>query len=428
MPSATNGVGVGRSTTGTSARDHRNLHCDVCTELLPDYEIVSLPCEHNYCRTCLRKIFLNTLKSLSFPPRCCTTIPTTLAAEVLDDAELEKYLHESVVHDATAEPEKRRRNCAMSTCGQVLLPGWIRGDVGLCLRCEGKTCMICGGEAHPGGDCPKDEDTASLFRLAEGKRWQRCPKCGSVVELVQGCFHMTCLCKYQFCYKCAAQWKTCDCAQADEGYITGRAAAATTFFSTSTTSFSRTLSATRQNQLDLEHRQQALRYDEGLKRRLEELKALRRTRESQRDVVMVDRMVREEEERIRRELAEEEKKKREEERRKKKRESDLRGLLGGVLGLVNNNVVGKAKGKGKERERTGEQEGLGDVVGRLVKWTMVCSWVISIFALLICGICGLNMLLWGEYVVCGIDPSLTLQASCLRIWNYTHTHTSETSH
>lgn len=181
-----------------------------------------------------------------------------------------------------------------------------------------------------------------------------------------------CRCKFQFCYKCAAQWKTCKCVQADESYITGRANAATTFASTSTSSFSRDLSSTRRIQLDLEHRQQAQRYDEGLKRRLEELKSLRRTRESQRDAVMVDRMVWEEEEKIRKELLEEEKKKREKEKREKKREGELRGAFGGVLGWVSDNVIGKGKGKGKERERVGEEEeGLDGVVGKLVEWTMV---------------------------------------------------------
>ncbi|KAF8440573.1 hypothetical protein BGX38DRAFT_1273036 [Terfezia claveryi] len=326
-----------------------NLHCDVCTELLPDYEIVSLTCEHNYCRTCLRKTFLNTLTSLSFPPRCCNTIPTTLVAEVLDDQELEKYLHESVVYDATAESEKGRRNCARSTCGQVLLPGWIRGDVGLCLKCDGKTCMVCGGEAHPG---------ASVLGM----------------KLRQVCLSWR-RCKYQFCYKCAAKWKTCSCIQADESYITGRVNAATTFATTSrtTSSFSRTISSANQTQLDFEHRQQALRYDEGLKRRLEELKTLRRTRESQRDVVMVDRMVWDEEEKIRRELMEEEKKKREKEKGEQRREGELKGVFGGLLGWVNDNVVGKGKGKGKERERTGEDGEFNGVVGRLVDWTMAAE-------------------------------------------------------
>ncbi|RPB22511.1 hypothetical protein L211DRAFT_788652 [Terfezia boudieri ATCC MYA-4762] len=378
--SAPTGAGVGRSTTATSAHDHRNLHCDVCTELLPDYEIVSLTCEHNYCRTCLRKTFLNTLSSLSFPPRCCNTIPTTLVAEVLDDQELEKYLHESVVYDAIADSEKRRRNCARSTCGQVLLPGWIKDDVGLCLKCDGKTCMLCGEVAHLAGECPRDEATASLFKLAEGRRWQRCPRCGSVVELLQGCFHMTCLCKYQFCYKCAAKWKTCTCTQADESYITGRANAAT--FATTpraTSSFSRTISSVHQIQLDSDHRQQALRYDEGLKRRLEELKTLRRTRESQRDVVMVDRMVWEEEEKIRRELMAEEKKKREKEKEEQRREGELKGVFGGLLGWVSDNVIGKGKGKGKgkEREKTEEDGKFNGVVGRLVDWTMVSSPFIS---------------------------------------------------
>lgn len=36
------------------------------------------------------------------------------------------------------------------------------------------------------------------------------------MELWQGCYHMTCRCSTQFCYLCAALWKTCDCRQWDD--------------------------------------------------------------------------------------------------------------------------------------------------------------------------------------------------------------------
>jgi hypothetical protein len=36
------------------------------------------------------------------------------------------------------------------------------------------------------------------------------------VELSTGCFHMTCRCKAQFCYLCAARWKSCACVQWNE--------------------------------------------------------------------------------------------------------------------------------------------------------------------------------------------------------------------
>lgn len=186
-------------------------------------------------------------------------------------------------------------------------------------------------------------------------------------------------CKHQFCYKCAAPWKTCKCPQADESYITGRATTNTAFASTSTATVARTLPAARKAEIDLEHRQQALRYSQGLNRRLEELKTLRRTRESQRDTVKVDREVWEEEEKIRRELIEEEKRRREEEKREERRVSELRGVFGGVLGWVSDNVTGK--GKGKAKERSDEEEKLEGVVGRLVDWTMVYFSFISTFTL-----------------------------------------------
>lgn len=37
-----------------------------------------------------------------------------------------------------------------------------------------------------------------------------------MVELSHGCYHMTCLCRAQFCYACSALWKNCDCPQWDE--------------------------------------------------------------------------------------------------------------------------------------------------------------------------------------------------------------------
>ena len=37
-----------------------------------------------------------------------------------------------------------------------------------------------------------------------------------MIELNHGCFHMTCRCKTQFCYRCGAQWKTCSCPQWEE--------------------------------------------------------------------------------------------------------------------------------------------------------------------------------------------------------------------
>jgi hypothetical protein len=46
-----------------------------------------------------------------------------------------------------------------------------------------------------------------------------------MIELAHGCYHMTCLCKAEFCYLCQKMWKTCACTQWDEGRLVAAAQA-----------------------------------------------------------------------------------------------------------------------------------------------------------------------------------------------------------
>ncbi|KAI9899833.1 hypothetical protein N3K66_004095 [Trichothecium roseum] len=56
-----------------------------------------------------------------------------------------------------------------------------------------------------------DEQLKQVLQVARDHGWQRCQNCWGMVELNTGCFHMTCLCGYQFCYLCGGKWKTCTC-------------------------------------------------------------------------------------------------------------------------------------------------------------------------------------------------------------------------
>lgn len=66
---------------------------------------------------------------------------------------------------------------------------------------------MCKRNAHPmGKDCPEDWELEQVLKIGEKSGWKRCYKCRNLVELTQGCTHMTCRCKAQFCYICGGVW------------------------------------------------------------------------------------------------------------------------------------------------------------------------------------------------------------------------------
>merc|ERR1712146_571565 len=60
----------------------------------------------------------------------------------------------------------------------------------------GKSCV-----EFYGRSLDTDEDREFL-RIAESLGGRQCPKCKVVVERTRGCNHITCRCKYEFCYVC----------------------------------------------------------------------------------------------------------------------------------------------------------------------------------------------------------------------------------
>lgn len=149
------------------------------------------------------------------PPRCCTQdhIPSKYI-ELLFDRDF-KIKWNSKYEEYTA---KDRYYCPSQRCGKWIKPSNVIKDqhgkpkYGRCSHCRIKVCCICRGRWHGSrGECPKDENVQKLEAMAKENGWQRCYNCSSIVELKDGCNHMTCRCKAEFCMRCAAKWKTCDC-------------------------------------------------------------------------------------------------------------------------------------------------------------------------------------------------------------------------
>ncbi|KAK1283498.1 hypothetical protein QJS10_CPB21g01148 [Acorus calamus] len=100
-----------------------------------------------------------------------------------------------------------------------------------CIKCSGLFCINCKLPWHDKMSCEtyrrvnpfaRVED-AKLKSLARQNRWRQCLKCNHMIELAEGCYHMTCKCGYEFCYTCGAEWKnkkaTCSCPLWDEENI-----------------------------------------------------------------------------------------------------------------------------------------------------------------------------------------------------------------
>ncbi|KAI9881637.1 MAG: hypothetical protein M1830_000202 [Pleopsidium flavum] len=151
------------------------------------------------------------------PPRCCTQDHIPLKhVDRLFDTKFKMKWNKRYQEYTT----KNRIYCPAKGCGEWIKPSNIHTDqtsgvhpkkYGKCGRCKLKVCCKCNGKWHAGKDCPKDEETKKFAEIAKKEGWQRCFNCSAMVELKEGCNHMTCRCTAEFCMICGLKWKTCDC-------------------------------------------------------------------------------------------------------------------------------------------------------------------------------------------------------------------------
>lgn len=145
------------------------------------------------CRACLERIFkLSVTDPQHMPPRCCTQdhIPLKHVDRLFDDR-FKKAWNRKFAEFST----RNRLYCPSRKCGEWIKPANIRRENGRkmarCGRCKTKVCGVCNGKWHGSEDCPKDEGTARLLAQAKDEGWKRCYRCKAIVELKEGCNHMT---------------------------------------------------------------------------------------------------------------------------------------------------------------------------------------------------------------------------------------------
>lgn len=190
------------------------MSCICCREDFtgPEHRtaLQTLPCGHTYCQDCLTvMINQSTTEESKMPPRCCTQpIPGSIIKSIFDRDEQQAFL-KAVLQYST--PWESRIFCPNTCCGEFI-PPLSKVDPkhpfeAECRTCKTRVCVTCKRPAHRiGQDCPDDWELDAVLKMGEKSGWRRCYKCRTLVELTQGCTHMTCRCKAQFCYICGAVW------------------------------------------------------------------------------------------------------------------------------------------------------------------------------------------------------------------------------
>jgi hypothetical protein len=172
-----------------------------------------LACSHRMCHECLRRIFtMSVTDPAHMPPRCCTSEHIPLKhVDKLFDQNFKKTWNRKFQEFTT----RNRIYCPVRGCSEWIKPSHITVEhgrkVGKCKRCNTRVCCTCNNKMHTSRECPKDPATREFVEIAKEKGWQRCYSCSAMVELKEGCNHMTCRCTAEFCMVCGLKWKSCDC-------------------------------------------------------------------------------------------------------------------------------------------------------------------------------------------------------------------------
>ncbi|KAK7997053.1 methylitaconate delta2-delta3-isomerase [Apiospora arundinis] len=206
---------------GSSAASQRTgkpiklVECVACLDdNLPSRKTARLVCGHRMCHQCLKRKFkLSTKDPQQMPPKCCTDDHILLKhVDRLFDDNFKILWNQKFAEFST----HNRIYCPRPACGAWIKPHRIEKlkdgrRRAKCGACKTEVCCVCQGKWHRSQDCPTDEATQAVLQQAREKGWQRCYGCREMIELIEGCNHMKCVCGREFCMICGARWKTCEC-------------------------------------------------------------------------------------------------------------------------------------------------------------------------------------------------------------------------
>ncbi|KAL3718839.1 hypothetical protein ACJRO7_003878 [Eucalyptus globulus] len=211
--------------------------CVICFEDKSVTEMFSVEeCLHRYCFTCMKRHVEAKLLDgvmIKCPHDGCNS-------EVKIDS-CGGFLEPNVISimsqrmKEASVPVTERVYCPNPRCSTLMskqevleysrsaFVGAERSGARNCMKCQFFFCVDCKVPWHYNMTCYEYQMSnatatagdAQLKSLARKRLWRECVKCKNLVELAEGCYHITCRCGHEFCYTCGAEWRnkkaTCSC-------------------------------------------------------------------------------------------------------------------------------------------------------------------------------------------------------------------------
>ncbi|KAF5200018.1 E3 ubiquitin-protein ligase dbl4 [Thalictrum thalictroides] len=233
-------------TNSMDSSNMKNLNetCSICLEDTDSVKMFSVDvCMHRYCFSCMKQhMEVKILQGVI--PEC----PHEGCKNTLSLAGSRKFLKPNLVETMSqllkeaSVPVTEKVYCPYPKCSTLMSKSEAleyankfmaadRSVVRKCVNCHGLFCIDCKVPWHSTMSCKEFKasnlsarvEEAKLKNLANQNLWRQCVKCNHMIELAEGCYHMTCRCGYEFCYTCGAEWKnkkaTCSCKLWDERNI-----------------------------------------------------------------------------------------------------------------------------------------------------------------------------------------------------------------
>ncbi|VDM34950.1 unnamed protein product [Hydatigera taeniaeformis] len=229
--------------------------CPICFDECEGTRCIRLRgCNHIFCKDCAAKSIAESVKSgaNSGSPLCASCDKEIHPVEIRQIVSPEVYeQYETMLLNRTLSSMKNVVECPNAECGN---PHVMLNDdfaEGVCARCMFHFCAKCRQHFHPDTACisgpltnltPEEArdlverynnagpDGKNMLDTQYGKlnilklidevasatfiavQCKPCPNCKSPILKNGGCNHMTCRrCQYEFCWRCFARHKTCEC-------------------------------------------------------------------------------------------------------------------------------------------------------------------------------------------------------------------------